>query len=105
MFCRSGGGAKSWRVEEIRLCITVAAKQNVTPPKDLTLSGNPTFVILAEMWRRSAARDPLKVAVDRGKATSFSNESINGGDVADALNFLADMTGDEAFLAGKLTPL
>jgi hypothetical protein len=55
-----------------------------------------------EKWRRAVARDPFSVAYDRGKATSFANESIKGKDIAAALNFLADMTGDHAFLTAAL---
>jgi hypothetical protein len=55
-----------------------------------------------EMWRRSVSRDPLCVAYDRGRAAIFANESINGGDVADALDFLAEMIGDHAFRTAAL---
>jgi hypothetical protein len=57
---------------------------------------------LDKKWRRSVSRDRLNVAYDRGKATSFANESIKGKDVAAALAFLADMTGDEAFQTAAL---
>jgi len=39
---------------------------------------------------------PLNVAYDRGKATSFANESIKGKDVA-AHSPLADMTATRHF--------
>jgi hypothetical protein len=54
------------------------------------------------MWRQSVSRDPLYVAYDRGRAAISANESINGGDVADALDFLADMVGDHAFRTAAL---
>jgi hypothetical protein len=71
---------------------------------DPALEGRPALTALKEMWRQSVSRDPLYVAYDRGRTTKFANESINGGDLADALDFLADMTGDHArrsFAAGK----
>jgi hypothetical protein len=69
---------------------------------DLTLEGRPTLAALEEMWQASNSRDSLCVAHERGGATKFANESINGGDLADALDFLADMTGDHAFLTAAL---
>src|SRR5437764_914373 len=64
--------------------------------------GNPSAAAFEAMWCASVARDPLNVAYDRGKQAKFANESLNGGDVAEALDFLANMTGDEAFLTAAL---
>jgi hypothetical protein len=81
---------------------SVCSELNFLCTEARTLTGNPTFIALEKMWERSVKRQTLNVAHDRGRATSFANESMKGGDIAEALDFLADMTGDSAFLTAAL---
>jgi hypothetical protein len=65
-----------------------------------TLDGRPTLPALEKMWWKSRSRDPFCVTYDRGKKASI--KFIKGGAVAEALDFLADMTGDHAFKTAAL---
>jgi hypothetical protein len=57
---------------------------------------------LKKLWEWKCKIDPFIGCYDRGKKTQFANESISGGDIAEALDFLVDMLGDEAFRTARL---
>jgi hypothetical protein len=57
------------------------------PPSDKYLEG---------LWRHKVETDPITTLHDSLKAR-FTDDSINGGDVANALRFLAQATGDVVF--------
>lgn len=60
------------------------------------------FAALKKAWEQRCKVDPFEGTYDRIKTETFANESINAGDIADALDFVAAATGDDLFKRSAL---
>ena len=63
---------------------------------------NPSSNFLEECWRAAVERNRLKVPIDKLRRGAFSRPSISGRDIAEALDFLSEAIGDEAFRTASL---
>jgi hypothetical protein len=88
----------------------VLAKKRLTPresrPSIESLEDKkPSREYLDKCWQAAVKRDPLRAPIDdlKGKdGVAYAKASISGRDVAEALDFLSEALGDEAFWTAAL---